>query len=384
MSRRTVPVVAAGLVAAMLPVFLLGTLSPRIGAELGLGEAGLGLALSVFFAAAALSAVPGGRLADRIGAGTALRIGGLTAAATMAGVGLVVTGTAGLLVLLVGAGAALGLVDPGGARALSAAVPLRRQGLAFGIKEASVPTASLLAGASLPLVAGWRGSFVAGGVLAALIAAAVPRGLAAPAPAAAPPTTPPTPPAPGTTSGAGVPAVAAAAALGGGASVVGVTFLVPAALERGLSEAAAGALLVAASLAGIGVRLAVGLLADRRPGAERTLLTVALVLGAVGLAGLGTGPLLPAALLAVGAGWGWTGLAFLAAVRLDPDRPARAAGMVLTGLALGGAVGPAGFGWLVSRGGFPRAWLLAAGVMLTAALLVGLVAHRVRRAEDPG
>ena len=373
------PVVAAGLVAAMLPVFLLGTLSPRIGAELGLSEAGVGLALSIFFTAAALSAVPGGRVADRIGAGAALRFGVLAAAAAMAGVGLAVTGTAGLLVLLVGAGAALGLVDPGGSRALSAAVPLRRQGLAFGVKEASVPTASLLAGASLPLVVGWRASFVAGGVLAALIAAAVPRGLDASRARSHP-----RPPASSGTPAAAVFAVAAASALGGGAAVVGVTFLVPAALDRGWSEPAAGGLLVTASLTGIAVRLAVGLLADRRPGAERTLLAVALLLGAVGLAGLGTGPLLTAALLAVGAGWGWTGLAFLAAVRLDPDRPARAAGMVLTGLAIGGAIGPAGFGWIVTRAGFPRAWLLAAAAMAAAALLIGVAAHRARQAGDPG
>ena len=372
------PLVAAGLVAGMLPVFLLGTLSSRIGAELGLTEAGVGLALSAFFTAAAISAVPGGRAADRFGAGTALRVGVLGAAVAMAAVGLMVTATPGLLVALVGAGAALGLVDPGGSRALSAAVPLRRQGLAFGVTEASVPTASLLAGATLPLVGGWRASFVVGGIVAGLIAAAVPRALDD-----TPSRPDPAPAAPGAAPAAAVLVVAAAAALGGGASVVGVTFLVPAALDRGWSEPAAGGLLVTASLAGIGVRLAVGLLADRRPGAERTLLAVALALGSVGLAGLGAGPLLPAALLAVGAGWGWTGLAFLAAVRLDPDRPARAAGMVLTGLAIGGATGPAGFGWLVTRAGFARAWILAAAVMAAAALLTGLAAHRARPANDP-
>ena len=46
--------VAFGIVAAILPVFLLGSLSIEIRSELGYGEATAGLVLAAFFAASAV------------------------------------------------------------------------------------------------------------------------------------------------------------------------------------------------------------------------------------------------------------------------------------------------------------------------------------------
>ncbi len=62
--------------------------------------------------------------------------------------------------------------------ALAEHVPAHRQGLSFGVKQAAVPVATLLAGVAVPtvaLTAGWRWAFVvaAGAALAAL--PAVPR-----------------------------------------------------------------------------------------------------------------------------------------------------------------------------------------------------------------
>src|SRR4029453_10793467 len=48
-------------------------------------------------------------------------------------------------------------------------VPARRQGLSFGVKQAAIPICTLLAGASVPIVAltlGWRWAFVLAAVLA--------------------------------------------------------------------------------------------------------------------------------------------------------------------------------------------------------------------------
>lgn len=71
----------------------------------------------------------------------------------------------------------MGRVDTGAARAFSDRVPVGRQGLAFGIKEASIPGASMLAGLSLPVIAaalGWRASFVAAAAVAAVVLVALP------------------------------------------------------------------------------------------------------------------------------------------------------------------------------------------------------------------
>ena len=54
--------------------------------------------------------------------------------------------------------------------ALASGVPTRRQGVAFGAKQAAIPTASLVAGLALPivgLVAGWRVAFAAAAVVVA-------------------------------------------------------------------------------------------------------------------------------------------------------------------------------------------------------------------------
>lgn len=80
-------------------------------------------------------------------------------------------------------------------------------------------------------------------------------------------------------------------------------------------------------------------------------------------------------LLALGAGWGWTGLVFLVAVRADPTAPAAAAGVVLAGLSTGGALGPLLFGLLVGALGYPWGWSAAAAAMVLAAAAI-MASHR--------
>ena len=77
------------------------------------------------------------------------------------------------------AGTMLGLVDPGGARLFADRLPGDRQGRAFGVKEASVPAASLAAGAVLPVAAGavgWRPVFWLPVLAVPLVAVLVPAG----------------------------------------------------------------------------------------------------------------------------------------------------------------------------------------------------------------
>src|SRR3954454_14093041 len=54
-------------IAVSIPVFLVGGLAVQIGDELGFSPAGLGLAVSAYFGASALSSVPAGAVVERYG-----------------------------------------------------------------------------------------------------------------------------------------------------------------------------------------------------------------------------------------------------------------------------------------------------------------------------
>lgn len=409
---RTVATAAGALVVATLPMFLVGALSGRISDDLDLGGAAIGVLVASFFGAGAASSIPGGRLTDRIGASAALRLAATIAAACSLGVALFGAGFGGLLALFVVGGSAVAMADTGGARAIAASIPTSRQGMAFGGKEASIPAASMLAGLAVPALGatlGWRPAFAVAGGLAVVFLLLVPQGLGPvrrderPAPDAATPVRvpPPAPAAAGSVAPSAAPSadpgtgpaaqrarqrvlvlLAVAAALGTGAATATPTFLVPAATAGALSESVAGLLLAATSIIGIAMRLVVGAVADRDHGGEIRLTVMLLLAGMVGLAALAVGsvPLIVlGAGLAMGGGWGWTGLVFLAGVRIQPTRPAAAAGIVLAGLGTGGATGPAAFGWLVDVAGYPTAWTAAAAAMGVACGFAGLAARQRRR-----
>lgn len=79
--------------------------------------------------------------------------------------------------------------------------------------------------------------------------------------------------------------------------------------------------------------------------------------------------------LAFAVGWSWPGLFLYAVARLGRDAPTQAASVVQAGAFIGGAVGPALFGLVVSLVGFQPAWYVAAAAFTTAAVLV-LLARR--------
>ncbi|MFA9445808.1 MFS transporter [Egicoccus sp. AB-alg6-2] len=382
---RTTATASAALTAAVLPVFLLGALSDHLRRDLGIDETGVGAAVTLLFLTAAVTAPLAGRFAERFGAAVALRSGVL-----LAGVLAAVTGTLAqrwwqLALPLAFVGVAVGLVDTGAARAFVDRIVAERHGSAFGIKEASVPAASLLAGLSVPTVAafvGWRAAFVATLGVAVVVAVCLPRdrslsarsaGLAdAPTPVGDP-------------SGGVVPAAmllfAVAAGLGAGAATAAATFLVPALADRGFGVAAAGLTLSVASVASIAARLTLGRWADR-PSASPTLAVSLLCLlgGGAAVALALPSPAIVggvAAVVLLGAGWGWTGLAFLAAVRAHPAAPAAAAGIVLSGLGGGGALGPLVFGALAGRVGYATAWTAVAIAFLAAAAASGVARRRL-------
>jgi MFS family permease len=374
------PVVAtaaatAGTVVAVMPAFLVGACGVFLRAELGFGPAALGLAVACFFAATAASSVLGGRAAERIGAGRALRIGAVSSAVVLSSIAVLSQTLGHLVMLLVVAGAASGFSQPAANLALARGA-LARPALMFGIKQAAIPIATMLAGASVPLVAvtlGWRWAFGMGAVTALAVYVSIPADLALPRP-----TIPSMRSRDGDASIAPLVALAVAAGFGAAAATALASFLVESAVALGIEESRAGWLLVSGSGAGILTRLTVGWLADRHRGRALYAASSMLAIGSFGYALLAFGSVdlvTAGAMLAYAFGWGWTGLVFFAVVRLNPGAPATATGIVQAGGAVGAAVGPLAFGFMIEMGSFGFAWSVASSSALLSAVLL-LVARR--------
>lgn len=376
-ARRTTLAGATALTVAVLPVFLVGASTDAIRAELGLSETSIGAIVTVMFVSGAVMAPIAGRLAERVGSGLALRAGVAIAGLGATAIGVLASGWWLLALPMVVVGLGMALIDTGAARAFSDRVPVGRQGFAFGIKEASIPTASLLAGLSLPSIAatlGWRATFLAGALvaLAVLVALPAPRALRATHPSSVPAGN-------GRVASAATVRFAMACGLGTGAATSAATFLVPTVTDRGVAASTAGLVLSVASLTSIAARIGVGRWADGEGAAPVPAVSTMLVIGGVAAASIALDlpfvVLLVGACIVLGAGWGWTGLAFLAVVRANPHAPAVAAGVVLTGLGLGGALGPLAFGMLADRVSYGLAWAVVAASLLAGSVLAASARH---------
>ncbi|CAN5751241.1 hypothetical protein BH24ACT3_BH24ACT3_16720 [soil metagenome] len=377
-ARPLVAAVAATSV-AVLPTFLAGALGVQLRADLGFGEAGLGLAVGAFFASGALASAVLGRSAERLGAARSLRGAALWSAAVQLGIAGLARSAVSLTALLALAGAANALAQPAGNLFVARELPPSRQGMAFGVKQSAIPVATLLGGLAVPTVAltvGWRWAFVIGAALALGAAALVP---AAPPSATATTTTRPrrrgraagdTPLAPLVVLGVGV-------GLGAAAAGTLAAFLVSSGVEAGLDERLAGLALTLGSAMGITVRLVAGFRADRRTGGHLRVVAAMLALGTGGYLLLATGaPVahLLATPLAFGAGWAWPGLFNLAVVRANPGSPAAATGITQTGTYIGAVAGPLLFGAVAARWSYEAAWTSSAVLSLSGA--VGMLAGR--------
>jgi MFS family permease len=368
--------VVATTAAAVMPVFLVGSLAVQLRADLQLGPAVLGSVVTGFFAVSALTAALAGGIADRFGCATVMRASCLLSAVCLVAIGLLVQDIPQLAVAVALAGAANGAGQPASNGYIAAGVAPHRRGTAFGVKQAAVPLSTLLAGSAVPIVAvhaGWRPAFIGAGVLAALATVVVrsPQAGAggddvAVSPAAGPFRLVP------------LLVLAFGLMLGSAAGNSLAAFLVSASVATGVSPGTAGVLAAAASGAGIVTRLLVGVLADRQ--ARRWLLLVAgmLTVGALGFVLLAFGnPVVftAGAIVAYCCGWGWVGLATYAVAQMHADAPARATGITQAGHGVGGALGPFTFGLVLAHASYQAAWLTVAGSALVGAAAV-VVARR--------
>lgn len=367
-------VISSALVLVALPFFMVGGLAVQIKEELGLTEASLGAAVTIGFLCGAGTAPFGGRIADRVGPRRAVYIGCAISSVALLGLGIFTSGWATLVAFLCVGGVAVALTDPGLAILVGETIPTQRQGLAFGIKEASIPGATLVAGLAVPTIAltvGWRWAFLIAAAPLVLVLGLLPRleahrGPDLDAPAAQEPTSPPP-------KRRGLHLAAVAAALGTtAASGVGI-FLTDSAVAMGMAPGNAGLLLAMGSLAGVFTRVAAGARADRTGGPQFKLIATMLAAGAVTMSLGGTGNTLLLILGTLGAftgGWAWTGIYFLSLVKTFPDRPGAVAGIGTAGLGVGNAAGPVLFGVAAGTWSFGVAWVGAAIVAAMAAVLM--------------
>lgn len=380
---RTVLVAGASSAVSTAPVFLMASLATLVRQDFAFGPADLGLAVTCFFLASALAAIPGGRVTERIGARRAML--GSAAIGAVAAIGIATTAHSlpTLVVWLVVAGFGNGVAQPAGNLAITRGVRPQRLGMAFGVKQSAIPTATLAAGVVVPLIGltvGWRWAFVGVACGAIAVAAAMPRD-----PLRSPPTTVRRSLRRGRTWRA---LVVLAFATGCGAAVANslASFYVDSAVDAGVPVGLAGGLLAMGSLAVIVVRVAIGWRIDRTSWDHLRVVQVLIVTGTAGYVGLvfseHSVALIAGTLLAFMAGWGWPGLFNLAVVRLNPDAPAAATSITQTGVFIGGLIGPVVFGAIVQVGSFDLAWTFAAVLNIGVVVAVE-VARRMVRSMTP-
>jgi len=355
-------------VAGVLPGFLTASLAPRIRGDFAFSDSALGLAVAIFYVVGTVSSTPFGSLVDRIGARRGVRVAAGMTAVSCAAIAALPQSAVALVAFLVIGGLGNALAGPAVSALLKRAVATHRHGLAFGMQQAGAPLGALLAGLALPAVAiplGWRWAYVAAAALALAAVALMPTNgtVAAPAPRAR-----------DRQGGLGaVHALGLAAVFASAAGVGFVAFLVLYAVHSGISEAAAGLLLGAVSLAATLSRIGLGALADRGQADPLGPVGAMLAASAGGYLLLIVGEpvaVVVGALIVGTLGWAWPGALTLAVVQRTPDAPAWAVGLMMSGLFAGAVCGPLVVGLLAEHGAYTGAWGLCAGLAVLSALTV--------------
>jgi MFS family permease len=360
----------------MLPMFLAGSLAVLIDGDFPFGPTAMGVAVGLYWLTATLASPSAGRLVDRIGAFRSARLAAAVAVLTPIGIATTAFRWETIALWLAFGGLGMGIGQPAANRLLASNVQPGRLGAAFGIKQSSAPGASVIAGLSLPLVGvtiGWRWAFgFAGGLAAAVLVEAL-RSRSGGSSTQSPPDL-------SIMDRRVVTMMAVAFGLAVAASSVITTFFVVAAVAEGFTASTAGALLSIAGVSAVGVRLALGVAADRMSRGHLHVCAGMLGVGAIGIALLavgGTTATMVGVVAATAGAWGMNGVFWFSLVRAYSASPGRVTGLVAPGSVIGSIAGPVLFGTVVDRSGFRPAWLGLVVVALAAGAGMLLCARRL-------
>lgn len=367
--------IAISLVSAAMAVLL-----PFVKAEFHLTFAQAGLLANFSFVGGFLAIALAGLAVDALGDRFVLVLGGLLAglaalAAAFSPSFLI------LLAALVVMGVGIAAPTPAGGVAVRRAFPVRLRGMVMSIRQTGVPIGFFFAALILPAVAighGWRAAMVVAGLISIVVALgclAIYRSAE------------PVEQAEGESRGLRNvfkrdSAIAAGAAVFLVAAQMSLlTYLVSYLIhDRRLSLTAAATYLAIAQLGGAGGRVLWGVVSDRLlGGSRRTALQLAAATGAAGSLALAALPLhTPAAVLLAGVliaaagsvGWNGVQLSLLAELA-RPGTEGRNLGIGLMIQQPGILAGPFLFGLVADlTGSFRLAWVLLAGFLMAAILIV--------------
>jgi MFS family permease len=376
---KAVIISSSATIVCALPMMLTGGLAVQMTAEFGFGAAALGLVIAVFRGTSSGTTFLWGKATDRLGATVALRIAATVSAFSCAGVALS-RSFGWLLVWMVVGGTGIAIALPATNRLIVNRVPLERRGLGFGIKQSSLPAASVLAGLSVPLFAltiGWRYAFWLGTLLALGVLIGI--GKRSPQARQISRNRPKPPPVERRPL---ILLMAVAFGIGNFASSAMPAFYVDAAVEAGTSVSLAGAVLAAASIAAIAVRFSSGIASDRIPSGHLYLCAGLLSVGAIGQGLLATarpGMMAAGVLIGMGGVWGVNGVFWYALMRAYASAPGTATGVVATIGHAGGTLGPLAFGAIAETASYAAAWTACGLAAIAAAAAMSLAARSLRR-----
>ena len=367
---------------AALPLAFLGATATQLREELHLTTSLLGLAAAIIPGTAVLTSEILGRWMELLGPRRSLQLTGLFGSISLLLFPLAQSWQQLIPALIVG-GVSFGAVGPASNLFLARHISEKRQGLAVGIKQAAPPAALLLGGFGVPAIAltiGWRYLFILTGIAMLGFAISVPHN-----DSTRKPTRTASRPHDRPISDVNT-RVLLIIALGGGlAAATGITlvaFFVDYSVTTGVSPEVAGLMLAAASAGAFSVRVSLGWFLDRMDRGRLLSVSVLLGVGALGVFGLALDVswlLVPAALVAFGAGWGWSGAFHSAIVYLNPLRPAAATGTTQTVVFLGATLGPIGFGFIVENSSYQVAWSGLSAVTFAAAGTIVLARRLIQR-----
>lgn len=262
----------------------------------------------------------------------------------------------------------------------------RIHGFAFGLKQASIPLATLFCSITVPLLAipfGWRNIFAIISILL-LIYSLIMIKYSFSDKTVQPPVKYKT-----KKSLPLNPHLLLLAFCGAFGAMIGNSlgaFLISSLSSNGISLAHASVIAAIAAMASVIVRIMAGIITDKSEVSPQKLLAGMFVFGMFGTSLLATsswiGQIL-GALLAYGAGWGWAGLLHYVTGKSYPGYEGQATSVSQMGVSIGAALGPLLFGWIFTFFGSSVAWFTMTVAGALALLSVILVYKLEPREHSP-